>query len=77
LGLFPERRFVLVGDSGEKDPEVYSKLAARFPERVVAILIREVSGRDLDTSRFEPPLPESVVLCVFRSPSELAGFQVP
>jgi phosphatidate phosphatase APP1 len=57
------------------DPEVYAKLAARFPGQVVAILIREVSGRELDKRRFKPPLTESVALRVFRSTSELAGFR--
>ena len=27
LALFPHRRFILVGDSGERDPEIYAALA--------------------------------------------------
>ncbi len=42
---FPGRRFVLVGDSGEKDPEIYAAVARRFPQQVAAIAIREVAGR--------------------------------
>ena len=42
---FPTRRFVLVGDSGEKDPEIYAAVARRFPEQVTAIAIREVASR--------------------------------
>lgn len=41
---FPRRRFVLVGDSGEKDPEIYGGVARRHPERVERILIRDVTG---------------------------------
>lgn len=37
------RDLVLVGDSGEQDPEVYGEIARRYPDRVKAILIREVS----------------------------------
>ena len=33
MALFPDRRFVFVGDSGEKDPEAYAELAARCPGR--------------------------------------------
>lgn len=40
----PDERFVLVGDSGEKDPEVYGEMARRFPDRIAAILIRNVTG---------------------------------
>lgn len=39
---FPARRFVLVGDSGERDPEVYAAIARRRPEQVAGIMIREV-----------------------------------
>jgi hypothetical protein len=45
LADFPDRRFLLVGDSGERDPEVYAAVARRHPERVPAVLIREVVGR--------------------------------
>ncbi len=39
---FPKRRFVLVGDSGEKDPEVYAAVARGRPEQVASVLIRRV-----------------------------------
>ncbi|MBE7444257.1 MAG: App1 family protein [Planctomycetia bacterium] len=31
---FPERKFILVGDSGEKDPEVYREIKKRFSDQV-------------------------------------------
>ncbi|MDQ3232185.1 MAG: DUF2183 domain-containing protein [Pseudobdellovibrionaceae bacterium] len=37
---FPERKFLLVGDSGEKDPDVYETIRKRFPKQIVGILIR-------------------------------------
>jgi phosphatidate phosphatase APP1 len=40
--------FVLVGDSGERDPEVYSEIVRRFPGRIRVIYIRAV---DLDARR--------------------------
>lgn len=40
---FPSRRFVLVGDSGEADLEVYTDLAAANPGRILAIFIRDVT----------------------------------
>jgi phosphatidate phosphatase APP1 len=42
LDLHPQLRFVLVGDSGEKDPEIYAAVARANPGRVLAIYIREV-----------------------------------
>lgn len=41
---FPGRRFVLVGDSGEKDPEVYRAVRATFGAQVQEIRIRDVVG---------------------------------
>jgi hypothetical protein len=45
MARFPNRRFILVGDSGEADPEVYREIKAdaKFGTRVEAILIRIVS----------------------------------
>lgn len=42
---------VLVGDSGEHDPEVYRQIASEFPGRVRATYIRDV-GRSSDPGRF-------------------------
>jgi phosphatidate phosphatase APP1 len=40
---FPERRFILIGDSGEADLEVYTDFTLENPGRVVAIFIRDVT----------------------------------
>ncbi len=45
LADFPGRRFILVGDSGERDPEVYAAVARRYPEQVMSVLIRQVAAR--------------------------------
>ncbi len=42
---FPGRRFVLVGDSGERDPEVYAAVARRRPEQVAGVLIRRIAEK--------------------------------
>jgi phosphatidate phosphatase APP1 len=42
LDLHPRLSFVLVGDSGEKDPEIYADIVRAYPERILAVYIREV-----------------------------------
>ncbi len=42
LDLHPDLRFVLLGDSGEHDPEIYADLVREYPDRVIAVYIREV-----------------------------------
>lgn len=50
---FPKREFLLVGDSGEHDPEVYGRVASDYSDQIREIWIREVDGADNDASRFE------------------------
>ncbi len=52
LKRFVERRFVLVGDSGEMDPEIYGELARQFPRQVERIFIREVRGDTPGSDRY-------------------------
>lgn len=40
---FPRRKFILVGDSGEADLEVYTDLAIANPGRILAVFIRDVT----------------------------------
>ncbi len=49
---FPQRRFVFIGDSGEKDPEIYGALARKHPQQVARIFIRNVSGEDAAAPRY-------------------------
>lgn len=39
----PHVRFVLMGDDGERDPEIYQQLRDKYPLRVEQILIRRVN----------------------------------
>lgn len=43
LALLPQVRFVLVGDDGERDPEIYDEIRRHYPDRVAAVWIRKVS----------------------------------
>jgi hypothetical protein len=45
LEALPRRRFVLLGDASEQDPEIYAELAQRYPAQVQRILIRDPDGR--------------------------------
>lgn len=43
LRRFPDLPFVLIGDSGEKDPEVYAEVVHAHPGRIRAVYIRSVN----------------------------------
>ena len=63
LGLHPGLPFVLLGDSGQHDPEIYAEVVRRYPGRVLAVYIREVrldpgDGRvEKVTDRWEADVP--------------------
>lgn len=42
LKHFPQRKFILIGDSGEHDPEIYKKLKDDFGDQIQEIWIRDV-----------------------------------
>jgi len=47
----PLRKFILVGDSSEKDPEIYRKICRAHPDQIIGVFIRNVSSRPLDWER--------------------------
>ena len=44
LDTFPDLPFILIGDSGEQDPEIYGEIVERYPGRILSVYIRNVSG---------------------------------
>jgi phosphatidate phosphatase APP1 len=43
LDAYPSLPFILIGDSGQQDPEIYSEIIARYPTRIQAAYIRNVT----------------------------------
>ena len=69
----PKRRFVLVGDSGESDPEIYAEVARKHPKHVALILIRDVTDESAETKRYQETfkgLPPSLWK-IFKEPETL------
>ena len=74
LARLPLRHVVLVGDSGERDPEVYATIVKEFGARVDAVYIRNVSGEGQDAKRYDDlfgPLEALPKLKVFERPEQL------
>jgi phosphatidate phosphatase APP1 len=42
-GEFPDIKWLLVGDDGQHDPQIYSEFAAAHPDNVKAVCIRQLS----------------------------------
>jgi len=79
LRRFPNRRFVLVGDSGEKDPEIYGAIARKFPRQIAAILIRNVTAEEPASVRYRNAfrgLPAEQ-WAIFKDPSKMLNWSLP
>ncbi|KAF5316695.1 hypothetical protein D9619_006504 [Psilocybe cf. subviscida] len=49
LDAFPDSRFILIGDTGEQDLELYADIARERPDQVLAVFVR-----DADATTSEP-----------------------
>uniref|UniRef100_UPI003AB60B2A phosphatase domain-containing protein n=2 Tax=unclassified Winogradskyella TaxID=2615021 RepID=UPI003AB60B2A len=45
LKTYPDLPFILIGDSGEHDPDIYIEVAEKFPNRILAIYLRSVKHK--------------------------------
>ncbi|EUC48519.1 hypothetical protein COCMIDRAFT_87080 [Bipolaris oryzae ATCC 44560] len=70
---FPERNFILIGDSGEADLEVYTDFVLENSGRVVAVFIRDVTTTD-GPGFFDPSMgPSSGNHSTSPPPAQAAG----
>lgn len=53
LQSFPRRHFVLLGDSGERDPEIYGAVARSYGNQITCTYIRELPQHPMTTERCE------------------------
>lgn len=73
LKQFPKRTFVLVGDSGERDPEIYGALARKFPDQIFRIVIRDVTNETREAARYQKAFRDvpAEKWQIFREPDEI------
>ncbi len=61
---YPERQFILIGDSGEKDPEIYSTIYKTFSHQIRLMAIHNVTGDKPNQPRYKHML-------LFEHPEEI------
>lgn len=54
LAELPQVRWVLVGDDGQHDPQIYAQVAAEHPDRVELVLVRQLSPAEQVLSHGTP-----------------------
>lgn len=45
LKAYPKLKFILIGDSGEHDPNIYLEIAEAYPDRISAIYLQSVNHK--------------------------------
>jgi len=45
MDMYPALPFVLIGDSGQEDPEIYHRVVHDYPDRIRAVYIRNINAR--------------------------------
>ncbi len=74
IAVFPEDLpLVLLGDSGQRDPELYTALARRYPGRVAAIYIRDLrlkGERTTELARLQGEMALAGIPLVFAATSQ-------
>ncbi|AHM59003.1 hypothetical protein D770_03680 [Flammeovirgaceae bacterium 311] len=67
--------FILIGDSGQKDPEIYERAVADFPGRIKAIYIRDVTRkrRDAQVVQIGKKINDSGVEMLYVQDTEMAA----
>jgi phosphatidate phosphatase APP1 len=60
MDFYHDLPFILIGDSGQEDPEIYYKMVQKFPGRILAVYIRNVS-QDMPRAEEVRKLAEEVV----------------
>ncbi|MGH7475684.1 MAG: App1 family protein [Longimicrobiales bacterium] len=53
LATYPDLPFILIGDSGQQDPEIYHEVVHDFPDRIFAVYIRNVTEAAERSSRIQ------------------------
>ena len=58
LKMYPHLPFILIGDSGEQDPEIYREVVRHFPNRIRVIYIRSINSETSRVSAIEKLIEE-------------------
>ena len=72
LEMYPNQRFILIGDDSQKDPFIYLSICANFPGRIYCVYIRCVNHRRKPevSAAMKEMEQHQAVTCYFRDSSE-------
>lgn len=76
LDAYPHLPFILIGDDGEQDPQIYRRIVSEYPEKIRVIYIRKVrenTGNEEEIFNLVREVRESGSQIIFAPDSEYAA----
>ncbi len=72
LQVFPQQRFILLGDNSQSDPDIYVSIANKYPQRIVAIYLRNISRKKEKATKLLIQSIENkgIQTCIFKHTAE-------
>jgi phosphatidate phosphatase APP1 len=72
LDAFPNQKFVFFGDNSQKDPEIYTSIAEKYPTNIEAIYIRNVrpSKQEETLKLLNKAEAKNIPICLFKNSAE-------
>jgi phosphatidate phosphatase APP1 len=72
MEAFPKQQFILLGDNSQSDPDIYTLLAERHPEKIHAIYIRNIHKSKEGSTRLllEKIKDKGIAVCFFKESKE-------
>ncbi len=76
LEVYPKQRFVLFGDNSQQDPQIYAAIAAKHPQQIKAIYIRNIkaSKKAATVATLTPLKALGVQICLFDCDEDAIAF---
>lgn len=73
LEVYPEQKFILLGDDTQEDPTIYASIVSHFPKKILAVYLRKVRKKTKPTvlPAIEQ-MKEAGVMCCYFAHSEEA-----
>lgn len=68
--LYPQMQFILIGDSGQHDPELYAEAISNHPGRVKAVYIRLIKEMDEERKHLLDKHKDSIAIAYVKNTDE-------
>jgi phosphatidate phosphatase APP1 len=72
ISFYPEQQYVLIGDDSQKDADIYERICTKFPSKIKAVYIRQISRKpkSIVLEKINNIQDKTIETCYFQTSSE-------